>query len=44
MMKRWGLEGMKSFQQEGVAAKEATRLASTSRILEASLDRVDDKI
>jgi biotin synthase len=31
MMKRWGLEGMRSFQQEGVAAKEAVRLADAER-------------
>jgi hypothetical protein len=30
MMGRWGLEGLGSFEQEGVKAKEAARLAEAA--------------
>lgn len=32
MMKRWGLEGMRSFAQDSVAAKENARTAASSQI------------
>lgn len=30
-MGRWGLDGMRSFEQPGVARKEASRLENSSR-------------
>ncbi len=37
MMGRWGLEGMRSFEQSGVARKEGARLEARSEVAPAEV-------
>ena len=41
MMNRWGLDGMQSFQQPGVAKKEEDRLKESANTLQSPKDGTD---